>query len=90
MAYHSGEKLLIAATASFLGGAMIGMMLGKDNRDWVTENAGELAQRLNEMAQEARKRSTDGLQDIKKNAGNVKDMAPDLVQATKETLQRGR
>lgn len=90
MAYHTGEKLLIAATASFLGGAMVGMMLGKENREWITTNTGELAQRINEMTQEMRKRSAEGYKDLKENVDNVKDMAPDLVQSAKETLQKGR
>ncbi|MEX0780959.1 MAG: hypothetical protein WD491_05940 [Balneolales bacterium] len=87
MAYHSGEKLLLAAMASFLGGAILGMMLGKENRDWVSENAGELGERLNEITQEARKLTKERYQNVDKN---IKDKAPDLIQATKDALKRGR
>ncbi|MEX0928507.1 MAG: hypothetical protein WD266_03450 [Balneolales bacterium] len=67
MAYHSGEKLLIAATASFLGGALVGMLIGKENRIWVAENAGELAQRLGELTQDAKKKTYEGYEELREN-----------------------
>lgn len=86
MAYHTGEKLLLAATASFLGGAIVGMMLGKDNRVWVAENAGELTQWLSEISQDATKRTKEGYQDIRENVDqSIKDLA-----GAKETLLKNR
>ena len=79
MAYHSGEKLLLAATTSFLAGALVGTMLGKENRVWVTENAGELTQWLSEVTQDARKRTQEGYQDVRQNVEKtVKDKASEM------------
>ncbi|MEX2632903.1 MAG: hypothetical protein WD267_02640 [Balneolales bacterium] len=76
MAYHSGEKLLLAAAASFMAGALVGTLLGKENRVWVSENAGELSQWLSEITQEARKRTQEGYKDVKENIEKtVKDKA---------------
>ena len=86
---NTSFKIILTAATSFAGGYLIGLLTtpksGRENREWISNNAGEARHWIEEKGhafkEESERKIDEVTSTIKKS---VKDSIPDLYEATEE------
>lgn len=89
MAKNSNFSLIIVAAASFVGGVAVGMLVsprsGKENREWISEHATDVADWVDKRGHEALHFAENRIDSIKQNLQEeYKKAVPDLYEATED------
>lgn len=89
MAHRTKLELLFITTASFVGGVAAGLMLapksGRESREWMTDNATEIANWVDDKGRTVIDKGADQLRRTQESIHkSVKDSLPDLYEATEQ------
>jgi gas vesicle protein len=94
MSSRSNFGLLLLAASSFAGGLALGLLLspksGRENREWITQNADQVRKWADEKSREARQQGEKTLDKFSQGVRKgVKHNMPDLYEATEDINLEG-
>lgn len=80
---------ILITTSAFLSGFALGVLLaprsGKENRQWIAEQADDLTDWVDNYSKQAINETEEKIKDIKKDVQkNLKDSFPDLYKVTED------